>query len=234
MGARTLSEKTGPTVPEDLTTYSAQEGNDAASLYPLDLVLKACATVVPRSANCGRLMPPGAAFCPVFGGAFTVRFVTFSVVMGDGTDLNVTAAIGLPTTCRTSAVRSPYSTLALDRAPEIVLRRALQHARRHSSSPLAAYLPEGASCPPPETPCSSGSRGSPRCLRGGTTRRCSPRPSGSRSRSGSSLPPRTAVVSSVGCLGPPSLPIPSWPWIPSPLGARNPLLDHRPNLSKLG
>ena len=39
-------------------------------------------------------MPPGAAFCPVFGGAFTVRFVTFSVVMGDGTDLNVTAAIG--------------------------------------------------------------------------------------------------------------------------------------------
>ena len=35
-------------------------------------------------------MPPGAAFCPVFGGAFTVRFVTFSVVMGDGTDLNVT------------------------------------------------------------------------------------------------------------------------------------------------
>ena len=23
-------------------------------------------------------MPPGAAFCPVFGGAFTVRFVTFS------------------------------------------------------------------------------------------------------------------------------------------------------------
>ena len=26
--------------------------------------------------------------------AFTVRFVTFSVVMGDGTDLNVTAAIG--------------------------------------------------------------------------------------------------------------------------------------------
>ena len=33
-------------------------------------------------------MPPGAAFCPVFGGAFTVRFVTFSVVMGDGTDLN--------------------------------------------------------------------------------------------------------------------------------------------------
>ena len=29
-------------------------------------------------------MPPGAAFCPVFGGAFTVRFVTFSVVMGDG------------------------------------------------------------------------------------------------------------------------------------------------------
>ena len=51
--------------------------------------------VVPRSANCGRLMPPGAAFCPVFSGAFTVRFVTFSVVMGDGTDLNVTAAIGL-------------------------------------------------------------------------------------------------------------------------------------------
>ena len=50
---------------------------------------------MPRSANCGRLMPPGAAFCPVFGGAFTVRFVTFSVVMGDGTDLNVTAAIGL-------------------------------------------------------------------------------------------------------------------------------------------
>ena len=33
-------------------------------------------------------MPPGAAFCPVFGGAFTVRSVTFSVVMGDGTDLN--------------------------------------------------------------------------------------------------------------------------------------------------
>ena len=59
-------------------------------------------------------------------------------------------------------------------------------------------------------------------------------PSGPRSRSGSSLPPRTAVVSSVGCLGPPSLPIPSRPWIPSPLGARNPLLDHRPNLSKLG
>ena len=49
---------------------------------------------MPRSANCGWLMPPGAAFCPVFGGAFTVRFVTFSVVMGDGTDLNVTAAIG--------------------------------------------------------------------------------------------------------------------------------------------
>ena len=45
-------------------------------------------------ANCGRLMPPGAALCPAFGGAFTVRFVTFSVVMGDGTDLNVTAAIG--------------------------------------------------------------------------------------------------------------------------------------------
>ena len=39
-------------------------------------------------------MPPGAAFCPVFSGAFTVRFVTVSVVMGDGTDLNVTAAIG--------------------------------------------------------------------------------------------------------------------------------------------
>ena len=35
---------------------------------------------MPRSANCGRLMPPGAAFCPVFSGAFTVRFVTFSVV----------------------------------------------------------------------------------------------------------------------------------------------------------
>ena len=34
--------------------------------------------LVPRSANCGRLMPPGAAFCPVFGGAFTVRFVIFS------------------------------------------------------------------------------------------------------------------------------------------------------------
>ena len=34
-------------------------------------------------------MPPSAAFCPVFGGAFTVRFVTFSVVMGDGNDLNV-------------------------------------------------------------------------------------------------------------------------------------------------
>ena len=33
---------------------------------------------MPRSANCGRLMPPGAAFCPVFGGAFTVRFVIFS------------------------------------------------------------------------------------------------------------------------------------------------------------
>ena len=49
---------------------------------------------MPSSANCGRLMPPGAAFCPVFSGAFTVRFVTFSVVMGDGTDLNVTAAIG--------------------------------------------------------------------------------------------------------------------------------------------
>ena len=48
---------------------------------------------MPRSANCGRLMPPGAAFCPVFGGAFTVQFVTFSVVMGDGTDLNVTTAI---------------------------------------------------------------------------------------------------------------------------------------------
>ena len=28
----------------------------------------------PRSANCGRLMPPGTAVCPVFGGAFTVRF----------------------------------------------------------------------------------------------------------------------------------------------------------------
>ena len=37
--------------------------------------------VVPRSANCGRLMPPGAAFCPVFGGAFTVRFVIFSALI---------------------------------------------------------------------------------------------------------------------------------------------------------
>ena len=92
MGARTLSKKTGPTVSEDLTTYSAQEGNEAASLHLLDLVLEGLCRVVPIAA---RLMPPGAAFCPVFGGAFTVRFVTFSVVMGDGTDLNVTAAIGL-------------------------------------------------------------------------------------------------------------------------------------------
>ena len=63
----------------------AQEGNEAASLHPLDLSARGLCHVVPRSANCGRLMPPGAAFCPVFGGAFTVRFVTFSVVMGDGT-----------------------------------------------------------------------------------------------------------------------------------------------------
>ena len=40
-----------------------------------------------------RVWASGIAFCgnPVsrfFGGAFTVRFVTFSVVMGDGTDLN--------------------------------------------------------------------------------------------------------------------------------------------------
>ncbi len=37
-----------------------------------------------------------------------------------------------------------------------------------------------------------------------------------------------------GSLEPPSQPMPSSPWVPSPLGARNPLLDQRPNLSKLG
>ena len=47
-------------------------------------------SVEPRGVDALRQSPPvsvvpGAAFCPVFGGAFTVRFVTFSVVMGDGT-----------------------------------------------------------------------------------------------------------------------------------------------------
>ena len=34
----------GDTQREARTTYSAQEGNEAASLHPLDLVLEACAT----------------------------------------------------------------------------------------------------------------------------------------------------------------------------------------------
>ncbi len=40
--------------------------------------------------------------------------------------------------------------------------------------------------------------------------------------------PGSAVASCAGSLEPPSRPMPSSPWIPSPLGAWNPLLDHRP------
>ncbi len=59
--------------------------DEQVDLVKVNVVL---AVGCPPRASGYRVSHFAATRCPVFGGAFTVRFVTFSVVMGDGTDLN--------------------------------------------------------------------------------------------------------------------------------------------------
>ena len=69
------------------------------------------------------------AFCPVFGGAFAVRFVAFSVVMGDGTDL-VRAAAGRRLASRRLGVdyeqlENPASTFGIGGSSEAYTEPAI-------------------------------------------------------------------------------------------------------------
>src|SRR5579872_764819 len=69
-------------------------------------------------------------------------------------------------------------------------------------SPLGPCHPPGGVCRLRETPSTSCSTGSRRCLHGGTAQRRWLLPAGRPAQCGSSLPPNTACGSPGGCLGP--------------------------------